>query len=98
MPFANVFFLIHKMDIKTERVVVMYRAWLGLKARAWAWLWWAWAFKILSQARIEGLPKPGAWLGLKPGLVYHIWILLQKASKCVEEQHWNDKKDWRLKK
>ena len=24
------------------------------------------AFKILSQAQIEGLPKPGAWLGLKP--------------------------------
>ena len=33
----------------------MYRAWLGLKALAWAWLWWARAFKILSQARIEGL-------------------------------------------
>ena len=30
--------------------LVMYRA----------WLWWAWAFKILSQARIEGLPKPRA--------------------------------------
>jgi hypothetical protein len=58
---------------KASRRVVMYRAWLGLKARAWAWLWWAWAFKIVSQARIEGLPKPGAWLGLKPGLVYHIW-------------------------
>jgi hypothetical protein len=64
----------------------MYRAWLGLKARAWAWLWWAWAFKIVSQARIEGLPKPGAWLGLKPGLVYHIWLLLQKALKCVAER------------
>ena len=61
----------------------MYRAWLGLKARAWAWLWWAWAFKIVSQARIEGLPKPGAWLGLKPGLVYHIWLLLQKDLKSA---------------
>jgi hypothetical protein len=51
---------------------VMYRAWLGLKALAWAWLWWAWALEILSQARIQGLPKPEAWLGLKPGLIYHI--------------------------
>jgi hypothetical protein len=50
-----------------------------------AWLWWAWAFKIVSQARIEGLPKPRAWLGLKPRLVYHIWLLLQKALKCVAE-------------
>jgi len=47
-------------------------AWLGLKALAWAWLWWAWALEILSQARIQGLPKPEAWLGLKPGLIYHI--------------------------
>jgi transposase len=65
--------------------LVMYQAWLGLKARAWAWLWWAWAFKIVSQARIEGLPKPRAWLGLKHRLVYHIWLLLQKALKCVAE-------------
>ena len=49
----------------------MFRAWLGLKALAWAWLWWARAFDILSQARIQGLPEPGAWLGLKPGLVYY---------------------------
>ena len=34
---------------------IVYWAWLELKALAWAWLWWAWAFKILSQARIEGL-------------------------------------------
>jgi len=43
----------------------MYRAWLGLKALAWA-------LEILSQARIQGLPKPEAWLRLKPGLIYHI--------------------------
>ena len=37
-----------------------------------AWLWWAWAMEILSQARIQGLPKPKAWLKLKPRLIYHI--------------------------
>ena len=68
----------------------MYRAWLGLKALAWAWLWWAWAFKILSQARTEGLPKPRAWLGLKPGLVYHIWLYLPKASKCWNKEPVSD--------
>jgi len=52
--------------------IVMYRAWLGLKAPAWAWLWWAWALEMLSQAQIQGLPKPEAWLRLKPGLIYHI--------------------------
>ena len=61
-------------DALTPMIVllVMYRAWLGLKALAWAWLWWAWALEILSQAQIQGLPKPEAWLGLKPGLIYHI--------------------------
>jgi len=54
--------------------VVMCRAWFGLKALAWAWLWWAWALEILGQARIQGLPKPEAWLRLKPGLIYHIWL------------------------
>ena len=77
---------------------MMYGAWLGLKALAWAWLWWARAFKILSEARIEGLPKPRAWLGLKPGLVYHIWLLLPKASKCIVERHGNNEKDWKVKK
>ena len=55
-------------------LLVMYQAWLRLKALAWAWLWWAWGFEILSHARIEGLPKPWAWLRLKPGLVYQIWL------------------------
>ena len=31
-------------------LLVMYRAWLGLKALAWTWLGWAWALEILSQA------------------------------------------------
>ena len=61
-----------------------------------AWLWWA--FKILSQAQIEGLPKPWAWLGLKPELLYHIWLLLPKASKCIVDRHWNNQKDWKVKK
>jgi hypothetical protein len=51
-----------------------------------AWIWWAQALEILSQARIQGLPKPEAWLRLKPGLVYHIWSLVQEASNCVVEQ------------
>jgi hypothetical protein len=63
----------------------MYQAWLRLKALAWAWLGGAWALKILSQARIQGLPKPKAWPRLKPGLEYHIWLLLQKPSKHVAE-------------
>jgi len=71
--------------ISSKSPLVMYRAWLGLKALAWAWLWWAWALEILSQARIQGLPKPEAWLGLKPGLIYHIWLLSQTASKGIAE-------------
>jgi hypothetical protein len=41
--------------------------------------------EILSQAQIQGLPKPKAWLRVKPGLVYYIWLLLQKPSKHVAE-------------
>ena len=65
--------------------LVMYQAWLGLKPLAWAWLWWACALEILSQAQIQGLPKPEAWLGLKPRLIDHIWLLLQTASKGIAE-------------
>ena len=70
MNFADAFLVAISLQVGTS--VVMYRAWLGLKALAWAWLWWARALEILSQARIQGLPKPEAWLRLKPGLVYHI--------------------------
>ena len=66
-------------------MLVMCQAWLRLKALAWAWLWWAWALEILSQAQIQGLPKPEAWLRLKPGLIYHIWLLLQTASEGTAE-------------
>jgi hypothetical protein len=39
----------------------------------------AWALEILSQAQIQCLPKPKAWLRLKPGLIYHYCRPLPKA-------------------
>jgi len=33
----------------------------------------------------SGLAKPETWLRLKPGLIHHIWLLLQTASKGIAE-------------
>ena len=55
-------------------------------------------FQNPEPGRIEHLSKPQAWHRLNPGLVDHIWLLLPKASKCIVERHWNNEKDWKLKK
>ena len=60
---------IFSLVLVSRRVhVVMPRAWLGLKARAWAWLGqaWAWTISSLSPSLLTGLGL--AWLGLRPGL------------------------------
>jgi hypothetical protein len=48
--------------------VVMYRARLGSKARAWARLEWAQASIIVSRALVAGSGSARARLGLRPGL------------------------------
>ncbi|KAJ6485455.1 hypothetical protein C8R47DRAFT_1196923 [Mycena vitilis] len=55
-------------------VVVMPRAWLGLKARAWAWLGRAWAWKSSGPSPSPPTGLGLAWLGPRPGLEHHIFF------------------------
>jgi hypothetical protein len=57
-------------ELQAVQSIVMCRAGLGSKARAWAGLWWAWACQNAEPGPLSGLGLGLGWLGTRPRLVY----------------------------